>query len=107
MAGLNNLDRFHLVMHTIDRLPQTGDIEGALFVICVAENWRLGKGKENNLLAGYGADVMVQGHHLDGGDLLNHRFHGRPDRFDTNSAAVEILMDASRHLAMTSFPGSL
>ena len=27
MAVLNDLDRFHFVMDTIDRLPQTGDKE--------------------------------------------------------------------------------
>ena len=29
-----------------------------------------------------GADVVVQGQHLDAGDLLDHRFHDRPGRFD-------------------------
>ena len=53
-----------------------------LFLLCVAKSRRLGKGKENHLLAGCGADVMVQGHHLDAGDLLDHRFHDRTGRFD-------------------------
>ena len=44
--------------------------------------WRLGKGEENDLLAGYGADIVVQGQHLDAGDLLDHRFHDRTGRFD-------------------------
>ncbi len=56
--------------------------EVPLFLLRVAENWRLGKGKENNLLAGYGADVMVQAQDLDAGDLLDHRFHDRTGRFD-------------------------
>ena len=36
----------------------------------------------NDLLAGCGADIMVQGQHLDAGDLLDHRFHDRAGRFD-------------------------
>ena len=56
-----------------------------LFLLGVAENWRLGKGKKNHLLAGYGADVMVQGQHLDAGDLLDHRFHDRTGRLDQMS----------------------
>ena len=44
--------------------------------------WRFGQGEENDLFAGYGADVMVHGQHLDAGDLLDHRFHDRTGRLD-------------------------
>ena len=53
-----------------------------LFLLGVAMKGRLGKGKENDLFAGYGADVVVQGQHLHAGDLLDHRLHDRTGRFD-------------------------
>ena len=52
-----------------------------LFLLGAAENWRFSKGKENNLLAGFGADIMVQGQHLNAGDVLDHRFHDGTGRF--------------------------
>ena len=53
-----------------------------LFLLCVAEKWRLGKGEENDLLAGHGADIMMKAQHLDVGDVLDHCFHDRSSRFD-------------------------
>ena len=60
----------------------------SLLLLYVADNRRLGKGKENDLLAGCGADIMVQGQHLDAGDLLDHRFHDRTGRFDQMGLAL-------------------
>ena len=51
-------------------------------LFCFTENRRLGEGEENHLLAGCCADVMVQGHHLDAGDLLNHRLQDRTGCFN-------------------------
>ena len=48
----------------------------------LTEIGRLGQGEENDLLAGYCADVMVHGHDLDAGDLLDHRLHDWTGRFD-------------------------
>lgn len=42
----------------------------------------MGEGEENDLLASYGADVVVHGHDLDAGDLLDHRLHNWPGRFN-------------------------
>ena len=53
-----------------------------LFPLGLTEIRRFGQGEENDLLAGEGADVMVQAPHLDAGDLLDHRFQDRPRRFD-------------------------
>ena len=46
---------------------------------------RLCQGEEHDLFSGDGADVVVQAQHLDACDLLNHRFHDRPSRFDQMS----------------------
>ena len=59
---------------------------GRLFLFAFAEIRRLGQGQENDLLAGDGADVMVQGQHLDAGDLVDHRFEDRTGRFDQMGA---------------------
>jgi hypothetical protein len=53
-----------------------------LFLIGFAEIGRLGEGEENDLFAGYGADVMVQGHDFNAGDLLDHRLHDWTGRFN-------------------------
>jgi len=57
-----------------------------LFLLGFAEIGRLSQGEENDLLAGGGADVMVQGQHLDAGDLVDHRFEDRAGRFDQMGA---------------------
>ena len=41
--------------------------------LCFAEEARLGERKDHDFFAGCGADVMVQAHHLDAGDVLDHR----------------------------------
>ena len=56
--------------------------EERYFFFASRRTGRLGQGEENDLLAGDGADIMVQGQHLDAGDLLDHRFHDRTGRFD-------------------------
>jgi hypothetical protein len=43
--------------------------------------WRLGQGKEHDLLSGHGTDVVVQAQHFDARDLMDHCFHDRPRRF--------------------------
>ena len=48
----------------------------------VAKMRRLCQGEEHNFFAGYGANVVVQAQHFGAGDLLDHRFHDRPGRFD-------------------------
>ena len=53
-----------------------------LFLLGLTELRRLGEGEENDLLAGGGADVMVQAQDLDASDLLDHRFQDWPRRFD-------------------------
>ena len=40
-----------------------------LLLFRFAERGRLGQGEEHDLLAGYGADIVVQAQHLDAGDL--------------------------------------
>jgi hypothetical protein len=42
----------------------------------------LGQGEDNERFAGHGADVVVQAHHLDAGDVLNQRLHERLRRFN-------------------------
>src|SRR6185312_9188930 len=42
----------------------------------------LGEGEENDLFAGHGADVAVQAHDPDAGDILDQRFQKRSGRFD-------------------------
>jgi hypothetical protein len=54
----------------------------SLFLLCFAEERRLGQSEEQDFFAGYCADVVVQAQHLGAGDLLHHRFHDRPRRFD-------------------------
>ena len=54
----------------------------SLFYLRFTEIRRPGEGKENHLLAGEGADVMVHGHDLDASDLPDHRFHDWAGRFD-------------------------
>ncbi len=46
-----------------------------------ARGW-LGQGQDNERFAGHRADVVVQAHHLDVGDILDHRLHERLRRFD-------------------------
>jgi RNA polymerase sigma factor (sigma-70 family) len=53
-----------------------------LFLLEFAVLRRLGQREEHNLLAGYGADVVVHAQHLHAGNLMDHRFHDRPRRFD-------------------------
>ncbi len=53
-----------------------------LFRLCFTEVRRPGEGEENDLLAGYRADVVVHGHDLDAGDLLDHRFQNWTGRFN-------------------------
>ena len=53
-----------------------------LLHLCFTEVRRPGEGEKNNLLAGYGADVMVHGHDLAADDLLDHRLHDWTGRFD-------------------------
>ena len=53
-----------------------------LSILGLTEIRRLGEGKEKDLLAGDGADVVVQASHLDAGDLLHHHFQQRTGRFD-------------------------
>ena len=38
--------------------------------------------EEHHLLAGHGADVVVQAHYLHAGNAFVHGFHERPSRFD-------------------------
>ena len=59
-----------------------GPESALLFFLCVAKKRRLGQRKENDLLAGHGADIMMKGQHLDVGDVLDHGFHDRSSRFD-------------------------
>jgi len=53
-----------------------------LSLLGLTEVRRLGQGEENDLLAGDGADVMVQAQDLDASDLVDHRFQDRTGRFD-------------------------
>jgi hypothetical protein len=53
-----------------------------LFYSCFTEIRRPSEGEENDLLAGYGANVMVRGYDLDAGDLLDHRLHDWTGRFN-------------------------
>ena len=53
-----------------------------LFHLCFPAVRRPGKGKENDLLAGFRADVMVHGHDCDASDILDHRFEDRTGRFN-------------------------
>ena len=65
---LNHSDKFiqlHRFFHEAIRMK----LRMSSFLLGAAENWRFGEGKENHLLAGYRADIMVQGQHLDAGDL--------------------------------------
>ena len=50
--------------------------------LCFPEIRRPSEGEEHDLLASYGADVMVHGHDLDAGALLDHRLHDWTGRFD-------------------------
>ena len=82
-----------------------------LFHLCFTEVKRPGKGEKNHLLAGLGADVMVQGHDLDAGDLLDHRLHDWTGRFNqvgpylleqVSPLIVELqYSSASHHLLLT------
>ena len=51
------------------------------FLRLAVRGW-LGQGQDNERFAGHGADVVMQAHHLDSGDLLDHRLHERLRRFD-------------------------
>jgi hypothetical protein len=70
--------------------PAAGAIDDRLFIqiqdrllfLCFAEKRRLGQGEEHHFFARKGADVVVHAQHLDAGDLLDHRLHDRPRRFD-------------------------
>ncbi len=55
---------------------------GIRFLLRLNEIRRLSQGEENDLLAGNGADVMVQAQHLNAGDLVEHRFEDRTGRFN-------------------------
>jgi hypothetical protein len=61
--------------------PVGADSEAGLF-LCITEVGRGRQSKDHNLFAGCRADVVVQAHHFDAGDLLDHRFHYGPRRFD-------------------------
>jgi len=73
----------HLTLEERDRIAQLRPPDSkTLSRLRFTEIRRPGKGEENHLLAGCGADVMVHGHDLDAGDLMDHRFHDRSGRFD-------------------------
>jgi hypothetical protein len=42
-----------------------------LCFLCLAVRGRLGQGQDHERFAGHGADVVVQAHHVDAGDLLD------------------------------------
>ena len=46
-----------------------------LFLLRFAERRRFGQGKEHDLLTGYGADIVVQAHHLGACGFQDHCFH--------------------------------
>ncbi len=52
------------------------------FILGFPEERRFHQGEEHDLFTGDGADVVVQTQHLDAGDLLDHRFHEGPGRFE-------------------------
>jgi hypothetical protein len=53
-----------------------------LSFLCFAVREWLGQCQDNERFAGHGADVVVQAHYLDAGDLLDQRLHERLRRFD-------------------------
>ncbi len=53
-----------------------------LFHLRFTEIRRPGKCEKNDLLAGLNADIMVHGHNLDAGEILDHRLHDWAGRFD-------------------------
>ena len=66
-----------------------GETAGAgLFFLRFPATPRLGKGEDNECFAGPGADVAVQAHHIDAGDLLNQRLIGAACRFDQMSPCL-------------------
>ena len=65
---------------------RSSPLGATLFFPCFAGTGRLGEGEEHDLLAGDGADVMVQAQHLDAGDVLDHRLAQRPRRRDQLNA---------------------
>ena len=74
----NELDIHQLPCETRRSLPHPE----TLFHLCFTEVRRPGEGEENDLLAGYGADVMVYGQDFDASDLLDHRLHDWTVCFD-------------------------
>src|SRR5438093_273744 len=69
--------------------PRGGAAPGGLFLLGLAEGRRLGQGEEQDLLAGDGADFVVQAQRLDASDPLDHRLHEGPGRLD--QVGVDVL----------------
>jgi len=76
------LDR---MMTQVSRLAFSVLISGSsarLGFLCLAARGWLGQGQDNERFASHGADVVVQAHHLDAGDVLNQRLQKWLRRFD-------------------------
>src|SRR5690349_11593933 len=70
---------FAIRSKSIDTAPPCADVKKpnpeCLLLLNSAEIGRLAQGEEHDLLAGVGADVVVQTQDFDAGDFLDHGFH--------------------------------
>jgi hypothetical protein len=86
------IDGAHAAIDLVNEMPARsrsgGSPDASLCFLRLPVNGRLGRGQDNECLAGHCADVVMQAHQLDAGDFLDHRLHERQRRF--NQLASEL-----------------
>ena len=59
-----------------------GSGSGPLFLLRISKQWRTREGEEYDLLAGFGANVVVQADNFNPGDFFHRRLHDGASGFD-------------------------